>query len=120
MNDASNSRTLAHELGHACNLPDIYNDVGNGDGSPLIGRLQEEDMPFDWNNGVGPEFFPAYDTLYNVIPLLLMYGFESDYKADIPGGAILGFADAESDVGIQVPALRQVGRMLLNRSPRSR
>ena len=55
-----------------------------------LGELDSEDMPNDWNNGVGGEFFYETACLCNTIPDLLMYGHASEYKADIPSGAIRG------------------------------
>ena len=88
--NSANFRTLAHELGHACRLVDIFVDMNGLEDSTLLNQLANSDMPADWNNGVGGEFFYETTCLYNTIPDLLMYGHASECKADIPSGAIRG------------------------------
>ena len=85
-----------------------------------LGELDSEDMPNDWNNGIGNEFFPSTGCLFNVIPDLLMYGLRSDGKADIPGGAIRGYPVSEAAGEVVLPEMRHVGCVFINRTPQSR
>ena len=77
------STTLAHEIGHACGLSDIYTDVDETplavSGNPLPSRFTH-----DWG------WYPHYMTQADVIRRLLMFGFNSDTKGDISRGDIYG------------------------------
>lgn len=79
----ANARSLAHEIGHACNLRDIYN-WHSGTNYIVTGSPLESRMPNDWG------WYPPTITHSNVVERLLMYGFRSDYKADISYGDIHG------------------------------
>ena len=83
--DSAGAASLAHELGHACGLHDIY--VENGE---LTEGVKESWMPQDWNNGTGCRFYDPMLTQKGAIGRLLMFGYESAAKADIPMGGVFG------------------------------
>lgn len=80
---SANGRTVAHEIGHACGLPDIYDSHRE---TPLAvsGAPTKERMPEDWG------WYPSNVTHKVVISRLLMYGYLSSQKADLPYGDIYG------------------------------
>jgi len=83
--DSFSATTVAHEIGHACGLVDIYADHP---ATPLVvtGAISEARVPKDWGGG----FYPANLTHADLIPRLLMYGHSSETKADIPLGNVYG------------------------------
>ena len=92
------AQTLAHELGHACGLQDIYitrtiaettRSLPNTTLSPLFLVADYcDDMP---GCGYGP--LP----LHSLLRRLLMYGVKIDTAVDIPFGSVLGMnADAST------------------------
>lgn len=77
------ARSLAHELGHACGLSDIY--VRHKDfGDTVDGLPSRERMPNDWG------WYPPYVSQADVIRRMLMYGYESPMKIDITYGDVYG------------------------------
>lgn len=79
----ANGRSVAHEIGHACGLPDIYEE--SEDGSLFVsGKPTRERMPDDWG------WYPPTVTQEDIVQRLLMYGYQSDAKADISYGDIYG------------------------------
>jgi len=80
--------TLAHEVGHACKLQDIYFARG---GLSVVGEaVGQEKMPMDWANG----YHPPGMTQDKVIKRLLMYGIpDKDAGTRIPRGNIYGIGD---------------------------
>lgn len=79
----ANARTLSHEIGHACGLPDIY-VRHRGTANVVQGLPSRERMPDDWG------WYPPSLTQEVLIQRLLMYGLFSTTKADIPYGDIYG------------------------------
>jgi hypothetical protein len=79
----ANARTIAHEIGHACGLPDIYNEDSR---TPLKveGMPSKERMPDDWG------WYPPSVKQADLVRRLLMYGVYSDTKADISYGDVYG------------------------------
>lgn len=86
----ANAYTLAHELGHACNLRDIYDFRPARSGNPAVDigteGPKEVWMPKDWGGG----YYRQGITQKEIVQKLLMYGYTSDTKADIPLGQIHG------------------------------
>lgn len=79
----ANARTLGHELGHACNLPDIY-DVHRETSLVVSGFPEKARMLDDWG------WYPTGVSQAEVLKRLLMYGYFSSIKADITFGDIDG------------------------------
>ena len=79
----ANTRTIAHEIGHACGLPDIYNEDSR---TPLKveGMPSKERMPDDWG------WYPPSVKQADLVRRLLMYGEYSNTKADISYGDVYG------------------------------
>jgi len=80
---SANGRTLGHEIGHACGLPDIY-DSHRGTTLSITGAPSKERMPNDWG------WYPTNVTQQVVVGRLLMYGYSSTQKADLSYGDIYG------------------------------
>lgn len=79
----ANARTLAHEIGHACGLDDIY--AVSEDGALVVsGPPSKERMPNDWG------WYPPSVTQADLVRRLLMYGVRSDSKADLSFGDVYG------------------------------
>ena len=47
-------------------------------------------MPQDWNNGTGCRFYDPMLMQRDAVRRLLMFGYESAAKADIPSGGVYG------------------------------
>ena len=84
LNEVS-ARTLAHEIGHACGLHDIFNDR-----DCFADDMRESWMPSDWNNGTGHGFYDSFHSQRLLIARLLMYGITSSDKADVTAGSVYG------------------------------
>ena len=94
---------LAHELGHALGLLDIYYVVlkdGNGIERP-IGMKERDDVvrsghfyagSRDWGDETGRGFYGKNDTLARIIDRLLMYGHEHEWTGDIPDWRVFGLS----------------------------
>jgi len=100
-----NFRTLAHEIGHAGLLQDIYFS-STGATISASELVRESWSPLDWNGGISPQYYDPYLTQRDLIKRLLMYGTLSDQKADIPNGKVHGIDRAGAagllDVGYNV------------------
>jgi hypothetical protein len=100
---------LAHELGHALGLKDIYHSVevamDNGTNAIVglgirfnpLDKYVFTDHVHDWCNETGRGFHGASDTIASAIDILLMLGVEdaTDVEravGDIPSGAVLGLS----------------------------
>ncbi len=79
----ANARTIAHEIGHACGLPDIY-DENRETSLKVEGMPSKERIPDDWG------WYPPSVKQADLVRRLLMYGVYSDTKADITYGDIYG------------------------------
>jgi len=93
--------TVAHEIGHACGLDDIYraNIPPTYDVCDL--EISGKNLPLDCNN-----FYNYYnDQNYcDILRRLLMYGYEveDDYKKDIPLGRVYGIDVKNKETMIKV------------------
>lgn len=76
-------RTVAHEIGHACGLRDIYNSYTNVS-LRVDGYPSRERMPNDWG------WYPPHVTHANIVRRLLMYGYGNPVKIDITYGDVYG------------------------------
>ncbi len=91
------SLIVAHEIGHSCGLPDIYvndNIYEHTHSNPLesvSGGIRHAWMPDDWGSTslLVNYYHPVVDQPM-LIRALLMYGFTSEFKGDIPRGNIYG------------------------------
>ena len=90
--------TLAHELGHALGLNDCYARMKNGNIGGIVSVIYADDPvdgPFfdngagDWGRESGRGFYATEDSKLAVTGKLLMHGFSSDVRADIPTGRVL-------------------------------
>ena len=79
----ANARTLSHEIGHSCGLPDIYTFY-RGTSLAVCGAPSKDRMVDDWG------WYPSSVLHSNIVERLLMYGFRSDAKADISYGDVYG------------------------------
>jgi hypothetical protein len=79
----ANARTVAHEIGHACGLPDIYNYY-TGTSLAVYGSPSKDRMVDDWG------WYPSSVSHSNSVERLLMYGIKSNVKADISYGDVFG------------------------------
>ena len=80
---AANVRTLSHEIGHACGLPDIY-DFHRDTALSITGVPTKDRMPNDWG------WYPINVTHKMVVGKLLMYGYSSTQKVDLTYGDVYG------------------------------
>jgi hypothetical protein len=119
--NGANARTLAHEIGHACKLDDIYNsDPNNGINTP-DSLAKEEWAPKDWNNGPGAEYYKETRKQSELVRQLLMYGEFSNTKADIPLGRVYGVQTQDYknySLGLTLVGMKDsLGAQYLERSP---
>ena len=88
------NRTLAHELGHACGLNDIYLEDGN---DVLVeGPCSKERAPLDWNNGTSSRYYPCGLEQSRLVRRLLMFGTTGNRLGVIPRGPVEGAWCSES------------------------
>ena len=80
---SANARTLSHEIGHACGLPDVY-VRHRGTSLQVQGLPSKDRMPDDWG------WYPPSLTQQQLLQRLLMYGVFSSSKADLLFGDIYG------------------------------
>lgn len=80
---SANGRTLGHEIGHACGLPDVY-DFHRETTLSITGAPTKDRMPNDWG------WYPTNVTQKMVVSRLLMYGYSSAQKADLSYGDVYG------------------------------
>lgn len=82
-------RTVAHELGHACGLSDIFEDA---DGTTLCvtGDVSRATLGTEWGCDADEGYYPPETRQADIIRRLLMYGYNDDRKADIPYGDVTG------------------------------
>ena len=116
---SSNRFTLAHELGHALGLKDIYYrvQVENSYGHIVDRWLPSRDeivipnyfrsWPYDWGDETGRGFYGHSDTLAVTIDRLLMNGYNRQWTGDIPDGRLLGLAN-DADVDFQKVGVREI------------
>lgn len=79
------ARTVAHELGHACGLRDVYGTVILSNCTfTAEGQLSKGEMPDDWGR------YRSVDNQCAIIERLLMFGAASGTGTDISFGDIHG------------------------------
>ena len=81
---SARAEVVAHEIGHACGLTDIYDHCDGVYFSGADYRVDEVKLPYDWGSY---DWLLAHDDL---VKRLLMYGYHLDEKADIPAGGVFG------------------------------
>lgn len=92
-------RYLAHELGHALGLKDIYAEDDTDCHNRMAGYGDEAykeifgDKDCDWGASQGRGFYEKSDTHGALIEALLMHGFDSFGGVDIPSGTVLGLSN---------------------------
>ena len=81
-----NGTTLAHEIGHACGLSDIYDSYSRETDLAVTGMLQKIYFTHDWG------WYPENVTQAQLVQRLLMYGYNtgSTHKGDISRGDVYG------------------------------
>lgn len=77
------ARVLAHELGHACGLDDIY-DVYDGVEYEVNGAIRRAWVPLDWGD------YRTVSDQAELVQQLLMYGYDSGTGVDITFGDVYG------------------------------
>lgn len=89
LDSGADSRTWAHELGHAFGFYDIYDQY---DGAPfnVTGGVARAGMVHDWGSASDEGFYPSGLQQADLVKRLLMYGYSSPVKADIPYGDVTG------------------------------
>ena len=85
-----NNRTLAHEIGHALGLSDIYESRPSK--KIDTGSLAKESWnPSDWNGGVWfPRYYKEEREQAELVRRLIMYGYTNANKSDLPLGRVYG------------------------------
>lgn len=84
-----NFRTLAHELGHACGLVDIY-VRHDGTNLSVTGEVSSVSLGVEWGSETTNGYYPRRTMQAAEIRKLLMYGVGNDTKADISYGDVQG------------------------------
>ena len=86
-------KTLAHELGHACGLADIYIKWGIPSVElSALEKVRNEWLPDDWNSGPDPQYYSSALTQKELVSTrLLMYGdATTSVGVVIPRGTVYG------------------------------
>ena len=96
----ANHITLAHEVGHACGLSDIYDYRKVGNNLMLLpGPVASDRMnPLDWAGG----FYADGLQQAELVQRLLMYGYTNDRKQCIPHGNVFGLNAQNTHAMIKV------------------
>ena len=81
--------TLAHELGHAQDLPDIYVDARSGVNS-VTGLVSRARIPADWGSQSDEGYYTSALQQSHLVRRLLMFGVGNPDKRDISSGDIQG------------------------------
>jgi len=113
MTAMSDCTTLAHEIGHAFNMSDIYvtNKNEEGVGSEVLtvsGYVSMKSLPKDWNGGCdwkgmgGTRYYQAGRSQSDIIRRLVMFGHHraSDSRRDFSAGKVKGVY-YEDEVGVE-------------------
>ena len=100
----SDHNVLAHELGHALGLNDIYyyRDIIDDNGQVFRMQLGVRNNVVDagvfvtggrdWGDEHGRGFYESNETIATTLERLLMYGLDKDGTADIPDGSVYGLS----------------------------
>jgi hypothetical protein len=104
----ANLNTLAHEIGHACNLNDIVDlPAGTAVSETLSGAL-------NWSGGEGTGYYDPVLLHDALVRRLLMFYTANPQKADIPRADVRGKA---TDPYVPEGYLISVGLSGMNRNP---
>ena len=87
--NSGNANTVAHELGHAQGLPDIYHSRNNG-AIAVTGVVGRNRIPSDWGSSSAEGYYPPSLSQSNLVERLLMFGVGSSSKRDLPSGDLDG------------------------------
>jgi len=97
------ARTLAHEIGHACGLNDIY-DEGELNGVPCsldVVNISDSYFMQDWCEEL-PRGGYGNMSLGSMLRRLLMFGEGLVSAVDVPAGGVWGFRANESNAFVNV------------------
>jgi len=83
------ANVLAHELGHAAGLKDIYYKNGNKE-IPVDALVKKTWLKEDWNNGPPPAYYDLSLRQADLVKRLLMHGYSYGNNIDIPAGKVYG------------------------------
>ena len=105
--------TVAHELGHAFNLADIYPRMKRNRVRGLLhNEIIQSHLYDDWNNGTGFRYYRNGDTQEDVVRRLLMCGKRNGSRGDLSFGSVYGFradnAETTVDVGFFTGNIRKL------------
>ncbi len=94
----TSGRALAHEIGHAFGLRDIYDEHDYAVGS-VVGRVRKNRCQDDWTGDDERGFYKNADTLpqAELIHRLVMYGYADPDSADFSWGNVEGLAKGQSN-----------------------
>ncbi len=86
------ARTLAHEIGHACGLPDIYvaAPVNNPTNQLPNSLIEQAWISSDWCENIPHGGYGASLTQPELVQRLLMYGVDLFDAVDLPCGSVHG------------------------------
>ncbi|MGN0845100.1 MAG: hypothetical protein ACI4QT_07770 [Kiritimatiellia bacterium] len=85
--NSANANTIAHELGHAQKLKDVY--AKSPDMSlTLTGMVHRIRLPNDWGTSSNEGYYPSGLSQSALVSRLLMYGHGPANKRDLPSGDI--------------------------------
>ena len=111
---------MAHEIGHACGLSDIYYDYGGLYISPT-NLVRSSWAIQDWNNGPSPLYYQSNTPQSWLISKLLMYGIDTaSGTIDIPLGNIYGITRQANTTNFNISQVKvglNNGGNAMNRSP---
>ena len=82
---SASAATIAHEMGHACGLEDIYSEyTGSNFVIEVSGTISKIRMPDDWGR------YSSDTDQGDFVKRLLMYGVDDRDGVDIPYGDVYG------------------------------
>ncbi len=92
---AATADVVAHELGHAAGLDDVYEvytTTGAGGKTTRLPATKANQAwaPEDWNDGPGAAYYDPNLTQPELIRRLIMYGTVSGIERDFPAGQVYG------------------------------
>ncbi len=86
---SANFNTVAHELGHAQGLPDVY-DYLQTPAMSMTGLVSRVRLSSDWGSSSDEWYYPPSLSQTNLVKRLLMHGYGPSGKRDLPTGEIHG------------------------------
>ena len=102
---------LAHELGHAAGLTDVYYDDAECNLLEVVSG--KDDVPGDWSSQGNIGFYAHGLLQRDIIRRLLMCGYAGDDHVDIPQGKVKGYEHVMRWESLSDPAPKMAAHLMM-------